>query len=108
MVRDFTPGVDRIATSGSVGLVIGDHAFTGVAGEIRYRLAGGSTIVQVDENGDRHADLEIALNGVFALGSADFAMMPTAGISGTRHESWGPPPHAVAIHLDGTPHLYLA
>ncbi|MEO6226061.1 MAG: hypothetical protein ABIO80_09475 [Sphingomicrobium sp.] len=47
---------------------LGSGAFTGVAGEYRYQIDGGQTLVQVDTNGDSVADHTLTLaNGAFAL-----------------------------------------
>lgn len=79
-ITDFTRGSDRIdlhaldADSGSAGLQ-NFHlvpAFTGHAGELFTRVAGDSTMVYADLNGDATADLQIALTGVFALTPTDF------------------------------------
>lgn len=53
---------------------IGTSAFSGVAGQLRYALAGGNTIISADANGDRVADLQIELRGLFTLTAADFIL----------------------------------
>ncbi len=42
---------------------IGNGAFSGVAGQLRYALQGSSTYVEGDTDGDGPADFAIALNG---------------------------------------------
>ena len=110
MIRDFVQGEDRIATSGSVGMFLGTQGFKGHAGEIRYKIADGMTIIQVDEDGDRKADLEIGLTGVFTLTNSDFATLPGAGVSGSPRGDAGFQFLHVTSHaaLDGTAHIWLA
>lgn len=84
VIRDFVQGEDKITGDVTVSGFIGTHAFTGTAGELRYRVAGGTTIVQLDEDGDRRADLEIALSGVFTLTNQDFVGVPIA----PEHGHW--------------------
>lgn len=51
---------------------LGDGAFTGVAGQLRYEQVDGNTYVSGDVNGDGIADFMIRLDGVHSLGSDDF------------------------------------
>jgi Ca2+-binding RTX toxin-like protein len=53
---------------------IGTAGFTGVAGQLHYALAGASTVVSGDVNGDRVADFQIILTGAIALVAADFVL----------------------------------
>ena len=53
---------------------IGTSAFSGVAGQLRYAAANGVTIISADANGDRVADLQIELRGLFTLTAADFIL----------------------------------
>ena len=79
-ILDFRRGQDRIDLSAIDGdggapgngafAFIGARAFTGDAGEVRF--AGGT--VQVDVNGDARADMFITVNGVAAIGAADFVL----------------------------------
>jgi Ca2+-binding RTX toxin-like protein len=47
---------------------IGDSAFSGTAGEYRYRVSDGNTYLEIDSNGDRRADQILTLsNGQYAL-----------------------------------------
>lgn len=84
VIRDFVHGEDKITGDVTVSGFIGTHGFTGTAGELRYRVADGTTIVQLDEDGDRRADLEIALTGVFTLTNQDFVGVPIA----PEHGHW--------------------
>lgn len=51
---------------------LGNGAFTGTAGQLRYEQSGGNTMVMGDVNGDGIADFVIQLSGVVNLGSGDF------------------------------------
>lgn len=70
VIEDFAAGIDRLDLSGIAdGLVfVGGRAFRGNPGEVRY--SGG--IVSVDIDGDRAADLRIALTDAPAIGEGDF------------------------------------
>ena len=51
---------------------VGSAGFTGAGGEVRYKVAGESTFVQVDITGSRSPDLEILLREFTDLGDASF------------------------------------
>jgi hypothetical protein len=55
---------------------IGTAAFSGTAGELRYRIEGGTgdTIVELDVNGDGLRDMSIRLDGTHALVAGDFVL----------------------------------
>lgn len=53
---------------------IGNAAFTGVAGELRFEASGGVTTIFGDVDGDAAADLQIELTGAFALIQGDFIL----------------------------------
>jgi Ca2+-binding RTX toxin-like protein len=53
---------------------IGNGAFTGVEGQLRYRHEGGNTIVEGDVNGDAKTDFQIQLNGHLTLSAIDFVL----------------------------------
>jgi Ca2+-binding RTX toxin-like protein len=53
---------------------IGSHGFTGHAGELRLAYASRSTLVQMDANGDGHADSAIELSGRITLHASDFIL----------------------------------
>ncbi len=61
------------AENGSFGF-IGTGAFTGVAGQLRYEVFGGDSVVGGDVNGDGIADFEIVLADVGGLQAADFVL----------------------------------
>ena len=57
---------------------IGNVAFTGTAGEVRFFLSGADIIIQVelDNDGNVSADMEIQLTGAGAVGinASDFIL----------------------------------
>ncbi|QZD95597.1 hypothetical protein [Qipengyuania gelatinilytica] len=53
---------------------IGDAAFSGTAGELRYSSDGNQTMVEGDVDGDGTADFIIVLDGDIALQGADFVL----------------------------------
>ncbi len=77
-VADFVSGLDLIdlrAIDANTGIAgdqsfsfLGSSAFTGHAGQLRF----ASGVLYADVNGDRAADLEIALSGVTSLKNTDF------------------------------------
>lgn len=75
-VTDFGEGADRIALS-----AIGDFAFLAKEGaqftghaEIRWFQDSDETIIEVDTNGDRTADMQIVLEGRLTLDETDFLL----------------------------------
>jgi branched-chain amino acid transport system substrate-binding protein len=52
---------------------IGDAAFSGTAGELRYVQDNGQTVIEMDRDGDGMADLFMALEGTIDLTINDFA-----------------------------------
>ncbi|WP_050532383.1 calcium-binding protein [Pseudaestuariivita atlantica] len=82
LITDFTPGEDRIEISRIDADItqgfkqrfdfIGDAAFSGTAGELRFDHDAGRTIVQADRDGDGTADFEILLTGTLTLSATDF------------------------------------
>lgn len=91
VITDFTQGQDTITGNLAASGFIGVRGFTGRAGEVRYQVEGGATIVQFDANGDRVTDLEIELTGVHALRNTDFLNLPNA--------TWATGPQAEAPAL---------
>ena len=69
-------GID--ANSGVAGdqafSFIGSGAFTGVAGQLHYSVAGGVTSITGDVNGDKVSDFQINLTGAIGLVAADFVL----------------------------------
>jgi Ca2+-binding RTX toxin-like protein len=53
---------------------IGNTAFRGNAGELRYFFSNGNTIVAADLNGDRLGDFQIELEGQLNLTATDFIL----------------------------------
>ncbi|WP_050532388.1 M10 family metallopeptidase C-terminal domain-containing protein [Pseudaestuariivita atlantica] len=82
VITDFTPGEDRIELSRIDADItqgfkqrfdfVGDAAFSGTAGELRFEQQGGITVVQADRDGDGVADMEIELTGTHTLTVDDF------------------------------------
>ena len=73
-ITDFTPGVDRLQFAGLGLATIGGNAFSGAAGELRWSLRGGLTVVEADLDGDGIADLSILLEQAPILSEADFIL----------------------------------
>ena len=77
-ITDFVNGTDRIDLSAlGVSDFIGTAAFTGAAGQVRFKVVGNFTIIDADTNGDRKADLEILLTGQHAMLDGDFVLTET-------------------------------
>lgn len=91
-ITDFKVGSDRIdlsaidAKSGTAApdtfTFIGDHAFSGAAGELRFAIEGATTVVEGDTNGDGKADLSIALDGARMLDATSFVLTDPKSASG--------------------------
>ncbi len=72
-ITDFIRGEDRIDLVGAGGSrFVGGTAFSGVAGEVRATTSNGITIIELDRNGDRVADLQVELAGTLTLANTDF------------------------------------
>jgi len=69
-------GIDANTTAGGnqAFSFVGDSAFSGTAGELRYAQAGGQTVVEMDRDGDGVADLYLTLDGLVDLTAADFVL----------------------------------
>jgi|GEM_PF-375242 len=64
-VLDFTTGTGDPV---QLALFIGTAAFSSTAGEYRYELSGGQTVVQYDGDGDGNSDGQVIIaNGEFSL-----------------------------------------
>lgn len=75
-ITDFGDGTDRIALSAIGDLVFlarEDADFTGRAA-VRWFQDGDETIIEVDANGDRSADMRIVLAGHLTLAETDFLL----------------------------------
>jgi len=82
VITDFTEGdlIDLTPAGGRT--FIGNQLFTGGAGQVRVVNLSGQTIVELDANGDRIADLQIELTGDHLLDRLDFVGLggaPTEG-----------------------------
>ncbi len=78
VITDFTRGADRIDVSAlNASSFVGTSLFSGQAGQLRYVSFDGTTIIELDSNGDRVADLQIELNGMIGLGFSDFIGLET-------------------------------
>jgi len=53
---------------------IGANLYTGIAGQLRFSVAGGVTTIAGDVNGDMVSDFHITLNGGIALVAGDFVL----------------------------------
>ena len=83
-IEDFFPAegdlidvsrIDAIRGGGDDAFrFIGDNAFTGRAGQLRYEIDGDSTYVEIDTDGDAVYDYYIELNGQIDLVSSDFIL----------------------------------
>lgn len=69
-------GIDANATAGGdqAFTFIGNGAFTGTAGQLRYELSEGNTYVMGDVNGDGVADFAIQVSGLVNFASGDFLL----------------------------------
>ena len=77
-ITDFTRGSDLIDLSAlNASRFIGTSLFTGTAGDVRYAAFDGTTIVEVDSNGDRVADFQVAVSGIAQLAIGDFLGVET-------------------------------
>lgn len=73
VITDFTRGSDLIDLSAlNASKFIGTALFSGQAGQVRYVNFDGTTVVELDSNGDMLADFQLELNGMVALGFGDF------------------------------------
>jgi Ca2+-binding RTX toxin-like protein len=61
-------------TGNQVFAFIGTTAFTHHAGEVRFAVSGGNTVVSGDVNGDGVADFNIVLTGAISLQASDFIL----------------------------------
>jgi Ca2+-binding RTX toxin-like protein len=69
---------DMDADAGAGGLqdfaFIAGRDFSGAAGQVRFEGSGRTTLVEADTDGDRRADLSVAVAGRHALQAADFIL----------------------------------
>ncbi|MGL4965436.1 MAG: M10 family metallopeptidase C-terminal domain-containing protein [Inquilinus sp.] len=62
------------ASGNGVFTFVGTGLFTGVAGQLRYAVGGGQTVIAGDVNGDGTSDFHIALTGLIGLVAGDFVL----------------------------------
>lgn len=63
---------------------VGDAAFSGAVGELRFEFSGRDTLVSGDTDGDKVADFAIQLTGTIALTGDDFLFAAGATVGGTH------------------------
>lgn len=76
-ITDFAPGKDRIALAalGDLDFLARENAkFSGDGAEIRWFQRSGDTIVELDLDADRKADMRIVLEGRLTLTENDFLL----------------------------------
>ncbi len=84
VIRDFSHAqgddidlstIDAMTGAGNQKFAfIGQGAFSGAKGELRYKFAGAATLVEGDVNGDKQADFQIELTGHKLLVQGDFIL----------------------------------
>ena len=65
---------NSMASGNQAFAFIGTSAFSGAAGQLRYEMSGGNTLVSGDVNGDGVADFQVQLTGLMALTGSDFLL----------------------------------
>lgn len=83
-ISSFTVGADDIdlkSIDADLGVAgdqaydfIGNSAFTGAGGEVRFSFVGGDTLVSTDTDGNSVADMVVQLDGHYVLGASDFIL----------------------------------
>jgi Ca2+-binding RTX toxin-like protein len=81
VITDFARGDQIDLTAAGGRTFIGNQLFTGGPGQVRVVNLSGQTIVELDSNGDRIADLQIELTGDHQLERLDFV-----GLAGVATE----------------------
>jgi subtilisin-like proprotein convertase family protein len=72
VITDFEVGIDKIVFLDDATTFIGSIGFRGEAGSVRAVMNSVNTVVEVDVDGDRIADMQIQLNGRKVLSAGDF------------------------------------
>ncbi|MDP9421288.1 MAG: M10 family metallopeptidase C-terminal domain-containing protein [Pseudomonadota bacterium] len=84
VITDFAQGSDLIDLSAlNASKFIGTGLFSGQAGQVRYASFDGTTIVELDSNGDRLADFQLELHGSVPLRFGDFLGLEIDGTATT-------------------------
>ncbi len=78
------------AGNGAILSFVGSAAFSNSAGEVRFEVVGGNTMVYGDTDGDGVADFALRLDGVHALTGDSFVL------------GFAPPPSARELGVDKT------
>ena len=84
IIADFLSGADKISFVGidantavandQAFAFIGTSAFSGAAGQLRYGLVSGYTVMEGDVNGDMLADFQLQLTGTQTLLATDMVL----------------------------------
>ncbi|MEP3918475.1 calcium-binding protein [Ascidiaceihabitans sp.] len=85
IIRDFELGIDKVdlsfidadtnSTSDDTFSFIGNTAFTGTAGELKYSITpGGDLLLRADINGDGVANMQIKLDDLQSISATDFIL----------------------------------
>lgn len=83
LVEGFEQGQDKIDLSAlDASRFIGSGSFSGRAGEVRYASFDGSTVIELDSNGDRLADFQVGLDRALNLTINDFLGVETDASGG--------------------------
>jgi Ca2+-binding RTX toxin-like protein len=83
LVLGFEQGQDKIDLSMlNASRFVGTGNFTGRVGEVRFANFEGSTVIELDSNGDRLADFQVGLDRAVNLTISDFLGLETDGSGG--------------------------
>lgn len=82
-ISDFTKGEDKIYLAHFTGAPkelsgwswTGSEQFTGAAWQLRYTFQAGTTLLQLDINGDMNADFSVQLNGTQPISLSDLILL---------------------------------
>lgn len=75
VIVDFKQGADVIDLAAIDEFTfIGQAAFTGTAGELRFHYRGQATVIAADLDGDGRADMQVEVTGRHALETTDFLL----------------------------------
>jgi Ca2+-binding RTX toxin-like protein len=83
LILGFEQGQDKIDLSMlNASRFVGTGNFTGRVGEVRFANFEGSTVIELDSNGDRLADFQVGLDRAVNLTISDFLGLETDGSGG--------------------------